>query len=142
MLLWKCLKKARSKQFMFLKWLMFYLASQNNYQLMVKFSQLICCVESCSHTKLRLIPNFLKQSCLHMGCKSISWLADLVDVKMSKKSQIKTINFFKMINVSFSIPKQLPTVIMVKLSRLICCVESCSHTKLRLIPNFVKQSSL
>ena len=65
-------------------------------------------------------------------------LADSIDVKMSEKSQLKITYFCKMI-VLFSILKQLPTVLMVKLRRFICCVGSYYHSWLQLLPHFSKK---
>ena len=58
-------------------------------------------------------------------------LAGSVDVEMSEKSRLKITYFCKMI-VLFSSIKQLPTSVIVKLWRLICCVDSYNCSKVQL----------
>ena len=107
-----------------LKWTMTLGSSTNNfchtYQILSKKPILLVC--RCQ-----------KSSQLLVKTSSIYHLADSWCQNVGSKELI----FVKWLSIIlFNNSWQLPTVAMVKLSWLNCCVENYSHTKLRLFPNF------
>ena len=54
-------------------------------------------------------------------------LGGLFNLRLSENSRLKVTYFYKMIAL-FSILKQLPTVVMMRPWRFLCCVESCNRS--------------